>query len=299
MAIKQGMKQVISPTDDPQVVKVTQVPISKEDLASTLAELQTQVNTGLGNTAGKEMVASTTVIKSPVLMPDGKALQAGLNQANVNLAENHADVLAMNPDLNLNVNQLKEAISHSQNIRSAPSSVNHEGQTVNMPSDVRDIPNRLYWTRGVDGQTYYVREKADKLMEGLFGGKLDFNDTTSPVYDGLAGSIAIVAASRGFKRDPLVWASQILWENFNFDYEHDFGNVNCPDFDNFLDDGADSPILHALRMCFAFNEVRQISRLARYHNKNSLGILRKIFFDECAKRNMSVPPPKAPEKVAA
>jgi hypothetical protein len=277
MAAKTGTKQVTS--------------LTKEDLGSTLAELQKQVGSSLGNPTTDQMaVAGTTVVKSPILMPDGASLQAGVNMANVARAEKHGD---LDPQLAANIESLKDAIGHSQIIRSAPSSVNRDGQTVNMPSDVRDIPNRLYWFVGRDRQTHFIREKADKLMSALLGGKVDVSEPTKPIFEDLAGSVAIVAGSRGFTRDPLVWASQILWENINYDYPHDYDSFKCPEFDNMLDEHPESPILQAMRLCFSFNEVRQITRLARFHNKTSLGILRKIFMDVCAKHNMPVPPPVA------
>lgn len=273
---------------------IDQSVLSKKDLDNTLAELQGQVESGLVSaSSAAQSVAVGKVVTSPILMPNPQSLQAGMNTAATNLAAEHGDLVSQSA-LSGTIEQLKDAIGHSQILRSAPTNVNRDGNTMTMPSGVRDVPNRLYWFIGADRQSHYIREKADKLMGALFGGTVDMTDPINPRTEGLAGSIAIVASSRGFYRDPLVWVSQVLWENLNYDYEHDFENLDCPAFDNYLDAGVDSPILHGLRQCFDHKEVQDLSKLAKFTNKSVLAILRKIFLDECKKRNMPVPPTPKP-----
>ena len=251
----------------------------KETLAQVTATLP-------NNPLQGQQYATTEVITSPPLMPDRDALQAAANFATVHQATFGAEKATGDTSLKVpgadaafqqTVGQIKEALGHQQIVRTTQTNVNASGTTMVMPAEVRDTAHSLYVYVDQYRNHHYVREKADKLLFSLFG-------------KDLAESILRVA-NRGFFKEPFVWVSQKLWESNNFEKVHDFDKMTSPSFTPEMDEYPASPLLAALRECFSGKDVNDLTKLARYHNKSVLAILRKIFIDEMAFYKMSVPPP--------
>ncbi len=303
MKVPPGIAAASAMAAQTEVAPVAQEPIvAQYELEMTVAEMANLVPNSPGQTENRVV---GQVVTSPPLMPSKEALQAAASFATFHQGTYGAEKATMSTDLGdarINqafqdsLSQIGDALNHQQIVRSGPTNVNQGGANMVMPSDVRDIPASLYVYRDQYRNHHYVREKADKLLSGLFGGKVEYVDPTNPTQEGLAGSIAIVASSRGFNRDPLVWVSQKLWESNNFEKEHKFDEMQSPEFNQLLDEHEGSQLLAAMRQCFNAKDVRDMSKLARYHNKSILAILRKIMIDEMIAHKMPIQHTKAEKK---
>ena len=72
--------------------------------------------------------------------------------------------------------------------------------------------------------------------------------------------------------------------------------MQSPEFNQLLDEHEGSQLLAAMRQCFNAKDVRDMSKLARYHNKSILAILRKIMIDEMIAHKMPIQHTKAEKK---
>lgn len=274
LAEPKAMQAAVTLEDTP-IISATELDQITNEMSSVVADHPLQ----------QEAFVQGQVVTSPVLQIDPASMQSAMAAATTNQAalggakgvgSDFGDS-KINAAYASSIKDLESAAGHNQKVHSAPTNVNVQGSTVVMPSEVRDIPNGLYWYIDNHKQYHYVRQKADKLLFGMFG-------------EDLGSSILRVAAASGFYKDPLVWVSQRLWTHINMDIDHKFDEIEAPAFDTAVDENSNSRLLGILRLCFNGFEVRGLSKLARYHDKNVLAILRKIFIDEMADHKMSVPP---------
>lgn len=274
------------PDDVMASIEAAPVSVSADELSTVMQEFHSALP---DDPAQAQNRGAGQVFTSPVFMPSTDALQSNMSSSAIHQATYGAEKSSRDTSLGDagadrffagTIDQLKTAIGHAQIVQSAHTNVNKDGHGITMPAEVRDTPNSLYWYIDRNRQYHYISERAEKLMQGLFG-------------PDLAEAVTRVAASRGFQRDPMVWVSQKLWENINYDYPHDYTKAQVPTFDAALDENPQSTIMQALQVCFSHFDVKALSRLARYNDKNILGILRTIMTDEMTKHKMSVPPPRS------
>ena len=223
------------------------------------------------NAVPDRVVLNAPIVTSRPLMPSdaslGIAQQSALSMARESGGSKLAEI---NPGFASTLNSLELAVNHNEKISSMPTTASIGNAIVQIPPQVRDIPNRLYHVNGDHGQQHYVRERADKILMSLFG---------SP----LGEQVMMAGAGRGFHQKPLVWVSQVLWHHISLDVPHDFGAIaadpETPKFDPDYDEGEGSVVLLALHRCFEQLTVKNLCRLARYHNISVLYVLRVIFQD--------------------
>lgn len=217
-------------------------------------------------------------------MPTLEGLQRSMNETAVASKQSDKsgfrDALAIDPGVAASVDQLSDALRHQEVRRSTMDTTAFIGKdALQIPHQVRDIPNDLHYMKAEYGQYFYIRGRADKIIKALFG-------------EDLTESVFMAATHSGFNQKPLVWVSQMLYVHLNKDLPHDYKKTPSPAFSPTIDEDANSPLLSGLSTCFDHFTVRNISRLAKYSNVSVLHILRTIFADIVTDLGIAIPPVK-------
>ena len=168
--------------------------------------------------------------------------------------------------------RVNTALTTVESIVTDPTAVKIGDITATVPAPVRDKPNELYYMTSRTGR-HYTRARADALLKAIFG-------------EELTPRVITAASCRGFDQKPLLWVSQNLWEHINLDKSHDYDGMSAkedtPGFDPRFDDpDSGSIIIKLLSLCFELLTVKNLCRLARYHNMSVLFVIRAIMDDIC------------------
>lgn len=202
------------------------------------------------------------VPESPILVATPGSLEGGIANAHAN----NPKLASLAPAYMQQLTALDQAMGHSETVQTMPSTFAVGSTAMQMPREVRDQANGLYYMKGRDGKPHFVRERADKLLLALLG-------------DELGNRVMKAASMRGFQKKPLLWVSQILWLHVETDMKHTF--VGTEKFNEAVDRGSASPVMQAMFTCFYQLTVRNISRIAVEKNISALDVLRCIFADIC------------------
>lgn len=233
-----------------------------------LADILSELDSGLTEDASQVQGEQETVLRGEILMPDMTSISAEVNRA----AAGNKTLAALDPSLAAQLSNIENALGHSETVRTVPSAFTAGNKTAQMPREVRDTANSLYYKKGRNGKPYYVRERADKLLEAIFG-------------DELSDQVKIMASNHGFHMKPLLWVAQSLWHDVEFDTSHEF--VGEFAFNEAVDMDNKSALVKALYTCFYHMTIRNVQRLAKEHKISCLSVIRCIFKDLCAPKKVS------------
>ena len=171
---------------------------------------------------------------------------------------------------------IEEAMQHQEKHLTQPSHYIHDGYEVRMPGAVRERPNSLYYRYNGKGERFPVREKADKILEAVFG------DESKRVYE--------VCNRSGFVTNPLVFVSQQLYHHITNAVDHPYEQYakdnNDPGFDETVDEAPGSSWIKALNMFLEAKTVKDLSKEARYRKMSVMTIMRCIMNDVCIDRGI-------------
>ena len=264
-----ALNKTKTPQDSTSSEKATN---PKQDLSDIMAAL----DPSLGN-PGMNVTVNTPIISNPPMMPTDQSIQqvqiasalgaSQLGPGASSLTGQHGAYYQAKTA------ELHAALNFNEQVRTPGAQVAIGDIKLSLPADIRDNPNRLY----VSGIGTYIRQRADKILEALFG-----EEMSPRVYLG--------AQCRGFGAKPLVWVSQALYHDVSTDVQHDFDKLeDAVPYDAEIDAGTSSPVLHALNQCFEAVTVRNLSRMAKFHNVSVLTVFRTIISDILDKHKIYVP----------
>jgi hypothetical protein len=231
-------------------------------------------------TAGGKIKQTTVVINQP-MMPTNESLGIMAAQATANAVGAAAEKVQLDPNISNVLSALAEVPTFKEKTSGKPTQAMIDGNLVQIPPQVRDLPSNLY----KDRQEYYVRGEADAILNGIFGD--------------LAALANMWAAKRGFIQMPLVYLGNVIYRYVELDkkidyktpikydrpvYDHEGHSKTTQPvtytptmpFNSEIDDNDSGLLLPSLHRWLYHLTVRNLVRMAKEQNLSVVEILRCI-----------------------
>ncbi len=246
-----------------------------------LTELLQQADPGLGHSDAELVNKPTFVPENLPLMPTNESMSNSAVAAAARNANTMAIAGKHDPQYAGTLRSLEAAMEHTEKIATVNTQIGVGSTSISMPASVRDTPNALYFVIGHDRQYHYVRERADKLLNVLFG------DVAPRVMAG--------AGRGGFARKPLLWVSQALWYKL-FTAAETLDDLHFDSTFNPADSAPGSTLNQALHLCMEPMTIAQLIRFAKNSPGSVIDVLRGIITRILDEQEIYAP---TPEETAA
>jgi hypothetical protein len=210
------------------------------------------------------------VPESQVLMPS----DAAINNTMIASLGDNPKAINLSPAMAKELDHIRQTEDVKVALATKPSTFAMGTTAVNQPAEVRDVPNRLYYTKDANGRMVLAdKGPSDNLLLALFGRDL-------------GKCIMQTAAQCGFDQKPLIWISQQLWMEMLQDRPRGWNTAIHPDviigpFIPEHDQHGSSPILSRLKTITDGMTVNNLVQRAKYNQVSVLTVIRVIMAEIC------------------